>query len=99
VPYVKSEKACEPFGQCVLEFDRGLEGGKGDEMPFRVMDKRSRRVKIIHEQEALEMGFLVTPFGKLLRVRWAETDEGGIVGYPEEISEEDFGILRVIGCG
>jgi len=68
-------------------------------MAFRVMDLRSDRIKILREQEALEAGYLLTPFGKLLRARFEEASDGKLVGYFEEVSEEDFAVLHVIGCG
>lgn len=68
-------------------------------MAFRVMDRRGDRIKILREQEALEAGYLVTPFGKLLRARFEEAPGGKLIGYFEKVSEEDFAVLRVIGCG
>jgi len=66
---------------------------------YRVMDRRGDCIKILREQEALEAGYLVTPFGDLLRARFEEAPSGKLVGYFEEVSEEDFAVLRVIGCG
>lgn len=67
-------------------------------MAYRVMERRETR-RILREQEALETGYLLTPFGKLLRVRLEDLPAGGWSDIFEEVSEEDFGVLYVVGCG
>jgi len=62
------------------------------------MDRRNDR-KILREQEALAAGYLLTPMGQLLKVTWAKDSDGTRIGYFEEVSEEDFGVLYVVGCG
>jgi len=69
-------------------------------MGFRVMDKtQGKHGKVLREDPAEVLGFLQTPHGKLVRVICVGGDGGKLLCRLEKTSEDDYGILNVIGNG